>query len=80
VQHQYTGTAGKITNCQIGVFCSYVSPDCGEANDGTYYARELSGAERERGFQRALSLNPGWRRFQKRAGERVIPVVRLDGS
>lgn len=27
VQRQYTGTAGKITNCQIGVFCSYVSPD-----------------------------------------------------
>jgi deazaflavin-dependent oxidoreductase (nitroreductase family) len=47
---------------------------------GTYYARELSGAERERGFQQALSLNPGWRRFQKRAGERVIPVVRLDVS
>ncbi|WP_306368724.1 IS701 family transposase [Nocardiopsis sp. CC223A] len=27
VQCQYTGTAGKITNCQIGVFCSYVNPD-----------------------------------------------------
>jgi SRSO17 transposase len=27
VQRQYTGTAGKITNCQIGVFCSYVNPD-----------------------------------------------------
>ncbi|MDE3724843.1 IS701 family transposase [Nocardiopsis sp. N85] len=27
VQRQYTGTAGKITNCQIGVFCSYVDPD-----------------------------------------------------
>jgi SRSO17 transposase len=26
VQRQYTGTAGKITNCQIGVFCSYVDP------------------------------------------------------
>jgi SRSO17 transposase len=26
VQRQYTGTAGKITNCQIGVFCSYVNP------------------------------------------------------
>jgi deazaflavin-dependent oxidoreductase (nitroreductase family) len=47
---------------------------------GTYYARELSGAERERGFQRALSLNPGWQRFQKRAGERAIPVIRLDTS
>ncbi|GAB2829285.1 hypothetical protein GCM10027176_36900 [Actinoallomurus bryophytorum] len=27
VQRQYTGTAGKITNCQIRVFCSYVNPD-----------------------------------------------------
>jgi SRSO17 transposase len=26
VQRQYTGTAGKITNCQIGVFASYVNP------------------------------------------------------
>jgi SRSO17 transposase len=25
VQRQYTGSAGKITNCQIGVFASYVS-------------------------------------------------------
>lgn len=27
VQRQYTGTAGKITNCQIGTFLSYVDPD-----------------------------------------------------
>ena len=26
VQRQYTGTAGKITNCQIGVFLAYASP------------------------------------------------------
>lgn len=26
LQRRYTGTAGKITNCQIGVFCSYVDP------------------------------------------------------
>ncbi|WP_425465410.1 IS701 family transposase, partial [Nonomuraea mesophila] len=26
VQRQYTGTAGKITNCQIGVFASYSTP------------------------------------------------------
>jgi SRSO17 transposase len=25
VGRQYTGSAGKITNCQIGVFCAYVS-------------------------------------------------------
>ena len=27
VARQYTGSAGKITNCQIGVFASYVSPN-----------------------------------------------------
>jgi SRSO17 transposase len=26
VQRQYTGTAGKITNCQIGVFLGYAAP------------------------------------------------------
>jgi len=26
VQRQYTGTAGKITNCQIGVFLAYAGP------------------------------------------------------
>jgi hypothetical protein len=26
VARQYTGSAGKITNCQIGVFAAYVSP------------------------------------------------------
>ena len=26
VARQYTGSAGKITNCQIGVFASYVAP------------------------------------------------------
>jgi deazaflavin-dependent oxidoreductase (nitroreductase family) len=56
-----------------------VSAVAGDA-EGTYYARELSGAERERGFRQALFLNPGWRRFQQRAGERVIPVVRLEVS
>src|ERR1700692_2590639 len=26
VGRQYTGSAGKITNCQVGVFAAYVSP------------------------------------------------------
>ncbi|MGY4288274.1 SRSO17 transposase [Bradyrhizobium sp. LM2.7] len=28
VARQYTGSAGKITNCQIGVFATYVSRSC----------------------------------------------------
>lgn len=34
VQRQYTGTAGKITNCQLGVFLAYASPK-GRALIGT---------------------------------------------
>jgi SRSO17 transposase len=30
VGRQYTGSAGKITNCQIGVFASYVSNKVGD--------------------------------------------------
>jgi SRSO17 transposase len=26
VARQYTGTTGKIDNCQIGVFCAYATP------------------------------------------------------
>jgi SRSO17 transposase len=29
VQRQYTGTAGKITNCQVGVFLAYAVPGSG---------------------------------------------------
>jgi len=29
VQRQYTGTAGKITNCQVGVFLAYAVPGVG---------------------------------------------------
>jgi SRSO17 transposase len=29
VQRQYTGTAGKITNCQVGVFLAYAVPERG---------------------------------------------------
>ena len=29
VQRQYTGTAGKITNCQVGVFLAYAVPAAG---------------------------------------------------
>lgn len=36
VQRQYSGTAGRIENCQIGVFLTYASP-----NDHTLLDREL---------------------------------------
>jgi deazaflavin-dependent oxidoreductase (nitroreductase family) len=49
------------------------------SGDGTecYRARELKGVERDRAFARLLEFNPGWLRFRRRAGGRVIPVFRL---
>src|SRR3712207_9201201 len=32
VARQYTGSAGKIINCQIGVFAAYVSQQIGRAS------------------------------------------------
>jgi SRSO17 transposase len=37
VARQYTGSAGKITNCQIGVFATYVSPHGHAFIDRTLY-------------------------------------------
>lgn len=48
--------------------------------DTGYEVRELHGDERDAGFDRALMLNPGWRRFQRGAGGRAIPVLRLTPS
>lgn len=37
IARQYTGSAGKITNCQIGMFATYVSRHDGAFADGTLY-------------------------------------------
>ena len=42
---------------------------------GRYVAREATGEERERLWDLALSLYPGFARYQERAGERTIPVI-----
>jgi deazaflavin-dependent oxidoreductase (nitroreductase family) len=42
---------------------------------GRYVAREATGEERERLWDLALSLYPGFARYQVRAGDRTIPVI-----
>ena len=42
VQRQYTGTAGKITNCQIGVSLGYASPRGHALIDRDLYLPRLS--------------------------------------
>ena len=42
VQRQYSGTAGKVDNCQLGVFLAYALPaGAGDDRSGTVPAREL---------------------------------------
>jgi deazaflavin-dependent oxidoreductase (nitroreductase family) len=56
------------------------TPAVSVAVDGVtreYDAVVLAGAERDRWFERAVELNPGWLRYRRWAGERAIPVVRL---
>jgi SRSO17 transposase len=40
IARQYTGSAGKITNCQIGVFAAYVSPHAHAFIDQALYLRK----------------------------------------
>jgi SRSO17 transposase len=57
VQRQYTGTAGKITNCQVGVFLAYAVPARG--------VRVL--------IDRELYLPRSWTEDEDRCAEAGIP-------
>ena len=51
------------------------------ALDGTtrdVAARELSGAERERGYRRGEEIFPGFISYRRWAAHRLIPVLRLE--
>lgn len=47
---------------------------------GEYVAREATGDEREEYLNQIAELNPGLETYQKRSGERSIPVVVLSPS
>jgi hypothetical protein len=40
-------------------------------------AREIDGAERDRIWQHAIRIYPGWTAYQRRAAPRRIPVIIL---
>jgi SRSO17 transposase len=49
VARMYTGTAGRVENCQVGVFAAYVTPDGGRALiDRELYLPEAWTQERDR--------------------------------
>lgn len=58
VQRQYTGTAGKITNCQVGVFLAYAVPASG--------TRVL--------IDRELYIPRSWAEDEQRRAEAGVPA------
>jgi len=56
VQRQYSGTAGRIENCQIGVFCAYATPRGRALLDRRLYLRSTP-----RWPTRAAAVAPAFR-------------------
>src|ERR1700761_4692489 len=66
VARMYTGTAGRVENCQVGVFAAYVTPDGSRALiDRELYLPEKWTSDRDRcraagiGDDGAFSTKPG---------------------
>jgi SRSO17 transposase len=58
VARMYTGTAGRVENCQVGVFAAYLTPDGGRALiDRELYLPEKWTADR--GRCRAAGIGDG---------------------
>jgi SRSO17 transposase len=62
VQRQYSGTAGRIENCQLGVFLAYAVPGGGRALiDRELYLPESWTSDRARWGRREFPRTPGLR-------------------
>ncbi len=66
VRHQYTGSAGKVTNCQIGVFAAYVSARGHAFVDRALYLPKswITDPARLATAQRRTCRSPGSRRMR----------------
>jgi SRSO17 transposase len=73
VARQYTGSAGKVTNCQVGVFVAYVS----RHRPGTVSAEALG--ERSGPACRWPCASGGWLCHQTAACQSDDPVCHRDG-
>jgi SRSO17 transposase len=77
VQRQYTGTAGKITNCQIGVFVSYFSPYGRALVDRELYVPESWFADRDVGGGRCAAAGiPAGRSFATKPQLAEVMIAR----
>ena len=62
VQRQYSGTAGRVENCQVGVFLAYAVPGGGRALiDRELYLPRAWTDDRDRCRQAASAMTPGSR-------------------
>src|SRR5215467_15910564 len=81
VARQYTGTAGRVENCQVGVFLAYAAPDGSRALiDRELYLREKWTSDRHRCAQAGVpgdaqfATNPALaRQMVERALEAEVP-------
>jgi SRSO17 transposase len=88
VARMYTGTAGRVENCQVGVFAAYVTPDGGRALiDRELYLPEKWTADRDRcraagiGEDVTFATKPGLaRKMIGRAQDAGIPFSWVAGD
>jgi hypothetical protein len=64
VQRQYSGTAGRIENCQIGVFLGYASRHGHALIDRALYLPELCICPSSGPMTRSGGVRPGYPRTQ----------------
>jgi SRSO17 transposase len=88
VARMYTGTAGRVENCQVGVFAAYVTPDGGRALiDRELYLPEKWTDDRDRCRAAGIGGNVGFatkpelaRRMAERALDAGIPFSWVAGD
>jgi len=88
VARQYTGTAGRVENCQVGVFAAYVTPDGGRALiDRELYLPEKWVSDRDRCKAAGIGDSVGFatkpelaRRMIERAAAARVPFSRVVGD
>src|SRR3982750_4644128 len=75
VGRQYTGTTGKIDNCQIGVFCAYATPTGRALIDRELYLPKAWTDDRERAGAAGIGTKPELARcLLTRALDAGVPV------
>ncbi len=87
VQRQYSGTAGRIENCQIGVFLAYASAKGRALLDRELYLPQVWAGERERRREAGVPESVGFqtkgqlaRQMLQRALESGVPFAWFTGD